>query len=443
MAKKKDIVLKTSKTKLEMQDTVIFMTAYNVHKFKQRIPKFWKHGRIEDLLKQYHIYGISCKDIYASYDRKCSYSVEFDSLTQAPVFRFEEDVNRISEEFPDFSENMMKTLFLKYSAYVLFDSSQIKIPMCFNMENFLVVIDDRVLQVNPVAFMLNGSLIVNFKLIDFENAVQLSHDDIYGRSNNYGIKPISKIKYLNESDFRDDNRKISDIVFKNIYDFINKIEKGKLEVDNTSFVHNTLVISNKINNVDEYFQNVLGAPLDNLELTTIAATNEFEYYSIESLGVVTPTSYDDINHILFDCIMLESFKSYLLLKMIIDYEVNHKLDRIIDSQIYVESLFYPSQVPIITLNVIDNLKGTFTFSRYKQAVDFKVRALKIEQERKRISNGRLMNALLYILALIGSAQTLQVLQTEFQLSFKNSFVVVMTAFVIFGAVWICREFKKR
>ena len=248
---------------------------------------------------------------------------------------------------------------------------------------------------------------------------------------------------MNESDFRDDNRKISDIVFKNIYDFINKIEKGKLEVDNTSFVHNTLVISNKINNVDEYFQNVLGAPLDNLELTNIAATNEFEYYSIESLGVVTPTSYDDINHILFDCIMLESFKSYLLLKMIIDYEVNHKLDRIIDSQIYVESLFYPSQVPIITLNVIDNLKGTFTFSRYKQAVDFKVRALKIEQERKRISNGRLMNALLYILALIGSAQTLQVLQTEFQLSFKNSFVVVMTAFVIFGAVWICREFKKR
>ena len=63
--------------------------------------------------------------------------------------------------------------------------------------------------------------------------------------------------------------------------------------------------------------------------------------------------------------------------------------------------------------------------------------------RKISKNGRLLNILLYILAMIGSAQTLQVLQTEFGIPFKISFWVVMGVFVIFGLIWLIREIKKR
>lgn len=443
MAKKKNVVKKVSKTNQEIQDTVIFMTAYNIHKFKQHFPRFWQHGKIKELLRQYHISGVSNKSMYVSPDNKCKYTVEFDSLKQVSAFHFEESVVEINEKHPRFLEEMMTTLSLHHSAYALLDSSKINVSMCFNMESFLVMLDEKVLQVDPVAFVLNGALIVNFELVDFESTVPLGHDTIYGRSNNYGIQPISKIKYFNETDFADDDRKISDIIFQNIFDFINKAGKGKWEVDNFSFVHNTLVMSNKIKDIGEYFQKVLGAPIDNFKVANIAATNAFDYYSTEYLGVVVPVTNDDINNILFDCMILESFKVYLLLKMIIDYEVNHKLDKIIDSQIYVESLFYPSCVPIITLNVIDNLKETVSFSRYKQAIDFKVQSLKIEQERKHTNNGRLMNVLLYVLALLGSAQTLQVLQTELGLPFKIAFWVVMGIFLIFGIVWIFREYKKQ
>lgn len=141
--------------------------------------------------------------------------------------------------------------------------------------------------------------------------------------------------------------------------------------------------------------------------------------------------------------MLESFKVYLLFKMIIDYEFNHKLDKIINSQTYVKSLFYPVHVPIITLNVINNLKKTVSFLRYKQAIDFKVQVLKTEQERQRISNGRLMNVLLYLLAMIGSAQTLQVLQTEIGMPFNIAFWVAIDVFIVFGIVWVLREIKKQ
>ena len=133
---------------------------------------------------------------------------------------------------------------------------------------------------------------------------------------------------------------------------------------------------------------------------------------------------------------------YLLLKMLVDYEVNHDLEKIVNNEIYVESLFYPAHVPIITLNVIDNLKETVSFNRYKQAIDFKVQALERQQERQKTHNGRLMNILLYVLSIIGSAQTLQVLQTELGLPFKVSFPITLAIFVVLGGIWILRELKK-
>ena len=443
MAKKKNIVKKVEKIKKEIQDTVVFMTAYEIYEFKRHFPRFWQQRKDKELLKHYHISGISNKTTYVSPEAKCNYTAEFDSLKQVSAIRFEESIVEINQKYPQFLEEMMTTLSLHHSAHALLDPFQINISMCFNMESFLVMFDTKILQVDPVAFVMNGSLIVTFELIDYESTIPLKHDVIFGRSNNYGIQPISKIKYFNESEFIDDDRKVSDIIFQNIFDFINKAGKGRWQVDNFSFVHNIFVMSNKIENVSEYFQKVLGAQIDNYKVDNIAATTAFNYYSTEYLGVVTQATSEDANNILFDCMMLESFKMYLLLKMTIDYEINYKLEKIIDSQIYIENLLYPAHVPIITLNAINNLKETISFSRYKQAVDFKVQALKIGQERKRNSNGRLMNVLLYILALLGSAQTLQVLQTELGLPFKMAFWVVMSVFAVFGIVWIYREIKKQ
>ncbi|MBQ8236610.1 MAG: hypothetical protein IJZ39_00440 [Oscillospiraceae bacterium] len=442
MPKKKKIVKRMEKDKKEIQDTVVFMTAYNIHKFKHHFARFWQRNKRKNLLNQFHIAGISHGNAYVSPDAKCKYTVEYDALKQVSAFHFDENIVGIKENNPRFVEEMMTTLSHHHSANALLDCSQVNISMFFNMESFLVMIGSKTLQVDPVAFMMNESLIVNFELIDFDSGVPLGHKAIYGRSNNYGIQPISRIRYFNETEFSDDNRKIADVVFENVYGFIKRACKGKWEPDNFSYVHNILVMSNEIDKVNDYFPKVLGAQLEEFEITNISATDAFRFYSTEYLGVVTQVKSDDINRILFDCMMLESFKVYLLLRMIIDYEVNHKLDSIIDNQIYVESLFYPAQVPIITLNMIGNLKETVSFKRYKQAIDFKVQALRIKYDRQSTSNGRLMNVLLYVLAMLGSAQTLQVLQAEFGLPFNIAFWVVTGLFVVFGIVWVLREYRK-
>lgn len=443
MTKKHKFTEKIKTSQKTVQDTVIFMTAYNVHKFKHRFLHFWQKNATKELLKRFHIEGVLFDKLYVSHEEKCRYTSEYNSLNQISSVTFDENIINIKNKNPRFVDEMTRMLSFSHSIHSLLDPEQIDVSMYFNLESFLVVFETKVFQVDPVAFIINGSLVINFELVDFESTVPLTHDAIYGRTNNYGIHPISKIKYFNESEFIDDNRRISDVIFQNVYDFLMKIGKNRWEIDNYSYVHNIFVMSNKIDNIPNYFQKVLGAQIENFEITNVSATDAFDYYSTEYLGVVTNITNDDISHILFDCITLESFKIYLLLKMIIDYKVNHKLDKIIDSQIYVESLFYPTQVPIITLNVIDNIKKTESFLRYKEAIDFKVKALKIERERKRTSNGRLMNLLLYVLSLMGSIQTLQVLDEQIGLPFKTALIVVSSIFVTSGILWIIREIKKQ
>lgn len=420
------------------------MTAYDIHKIERHRFRYGKKTKKRELWSQFHIAGFSHNNTYITPYAKCRYTAEYDSLNQVTAFHFEKNFEEYNKIYNNFVDEMMTTLYLQHSAKALLDSTLIQINTCFNMERFLVMFGDAVYQVDPVAFIMSGSLIVNFELIDFKSGIPLDSKSIYGRSHNFGIKLIDRIKYFNEDEFSEDHRKISDVIFENVYGFLTKSSNNKWEVGNYSYIHNIFVLSNGIENITDYFQCVLGGKIEDFNVKNISATDAFNFYSTEYLGVVTDISDGkDKHNILNDCVILEGYKIFILLKMIIDYEIHHKLDEIVDHQIYAVSQLYPLHVPIITLNVIDNLKNTYSFTRYKQAIDFKLKALNIYQNRKISNNGRLLNILLYILAMFGSAQTLQVLQTEFKLPFNISFWIVMGIFVIFGVVWIIREIKKQ
>lgn len=426
------------------KDAVIFMAAYDIHKIDRHFFRFSKKAKRKELWSQFHIAGLSHNNTYITSYAKCQYTVEYNSFNQLSAFHFDKDVNQYNKINDGFSNGMVTTLYLQHSAKALLDSTLIQVDTCFNMEQFLVVFDEKVYQVDPFALIMSGSLIVGFELIDFETGVPLTSKSIFGRSNNYGARPIKKIQYFKESNFSEDNRNICDIIFNDIYGFLMKSSNNKWKIGNYSYVHNILVVSNNIDNVSEYCQLVLGGKIEDFDIKNISATDDFKYYATEFLGVTTSIkSTNNKHHILNDCIILEGFKTFILLKMISDYEVHQQLDEIVDHQIYVQSQLYPSQVPVITLNVIDNLKRTYSYDRYKQAIDFKLQALKIYRERKIEKNGRLLNVLLYLLAMVGSAQTLQVLQTEFGLPFEITFWIAMVVFLALGIVWMVREIIKK
>ena len=425
------------------KDAVVFITAYDIHKFEHHYLRFKRKSKIKDLFSQFHIAGISHSDMYVTPYAKCRYTVEYDSLNQVSAFHFDKSFAQYDKANKNFTDEMMATLHLRHSAKALLDETLIKLNTCFCMDRFLVIIADKVYQVDPMAFIMSGTLMVCFELIDFKTGVPLEATSIFGRANNFGILPITKLRYFDEPEFKADNRKISDVIFENVYGFLTRASGNKWEIGNYSYVHNTIVISNSINQISDYFQRVLGGKIEDFSVDNLSATDAFKYYSTEYLGVVTDiVSNEDRPRIMNDCIMLECFKVFVLLKMILDYEIHQKIDEIVDHQIYARSQLHPLHVPIVTLNLIDNLKKTYSFIRYEKAIEFKMEALRIYQERKNNKNGRLLNILLYILAMLGSAQTLQVLKTEFGLPFNISFWFTMAIFVVFGVVWLIRENKR-
>ena len=429
-------------TSPEIKDTVVFMTAYNLNKVSKKISNFWQKDRAGDLLSEFRISTISTKDTVLTPKGRLKYASEFHPSGQSTTFNFE--VHNKEDEIEDYQEeiNELSLLTFKHSIELLLDRDLFEISFYFNMERFLVSINSRTLQVDPIAFILNEMIFISYELIDFDSGHPLDKDAIYGRSNNYNIIPVDGVKYFDEDEFTPSTRKISDVLFDNITGFIEKLSRNKFQVDSISYVHNIFVISNSITHMEAYFQDVLGAYGLDMELKNLSTNNEFQYYSQEYLGVVTKIAEENLYQGLYDCQLLEALKMYFSLKLIVNYKITDKLKDTINKKVEIDGLLFPSGVPIITLNAIDNMKKTETYKRFEAAVDFKISYLNLLQERGKNKNALLLNILLYLLALISGISTLQVLQTEFGWSFKTGVIVLVATFIALGVFWIWQERKQ-
>lgn len=443
MAKKKKTikaqVLKQEKT----NEAIIFMVAYDVRDIKSGFPHFWKREKIYELLKNNHISGMITKTGFITPTYACKYFATYDLLGGFHSVTF--DDGKSEDPFTKHKndiDDMLSPLTLINSTNALLDTKQIDIDVCFKMEEFLVKIGSDVFQVNSLAFKMKNTIVVNYELINYQTGKTLNHNDIYGYSNNYNMRIADAIKYFDETDYKNEICKISDIIFFNVMNFFEDKTKHKYKLAKYTFVNSLLVMSNDIENPIEFFQNVVGAKLPELNLKDISASSSFNYYTKEYLGLVTNYKKENSTNILKDIQILEALKMILHLEMIIDFEINNKLYDIVNNQIRTGVLFYPGKVPIITLNLIDAVKETVSFARYKEGIDFKIKALTLLQNRKKNSNGKLLNVLLYVLALISSFQTLDVLEEQFNLQFFIGFLIICIIFVVLGIVWFFRENKK-
>lgn len=428
-------------------DIVIFMAIYEVNEFKRNFVLFKKKkNNRKELLERFHIAGISHDSTYITPDNKVCYDTEYNNIQLNSTIHFNFENTETMEAFDDKAiSEMFYTIAYEQRARSLLDDVTMKITTAFNMESFLVEIDDNMYQVDPTAFILNASIVISFELIHFDSALPLSSSEIYGRHNNLSILPVKKVKYFNQEDFNDieGEKKISDIIYDNIWSFFETAGSNRWKPDQYSYLQNILVVSNKISNIEKYFQNVLGAQIDDFLIKNIGSNSLFKYYAKEFLGLVVDVSDDSLSDVLIDTQVLEAFKMYLNLQLIIDYDINHDLEKLLDHQMFVKSLFYPRHVPIITMNVIENLKDTVSFKNEEQAIEFKIESLKLLQQRKKNNNGILLNALLFILAIISSLQFLDILQHELGIPFKLGLIVTCVAFTILLVVWILKETRNK
>lgn len=426
------------------KDTIVFMTAYNINKLTKKLPSLRKKSGFEQLLKKHHISSFASDNTVVTSKGKVKYTITHDPITQSSKCNFNiESKDKCLDDFQDDLKGISWLLLLKHSAEKLFDKSLYEASFCFNMKQFLVTINSQLFQVDPLAFFLNGTAFVSYELIHFDSGIPLKSTEIHNIKSNYNTFPVENIRYFEEdSIFSSENRNISQIILNNVFSFLNELTNFKYAIDSFSYLHNTLIITNSQNDIKDYVQTVAGAILPDLSLANLSSTQDYSYYSFDSLGVITPLKSKDTSQIIFDGLLLESLKMYLLLHLIIDFEITETLDTTLDRKMHIERLLYPASVPIITHNLIDNVKNTSSYKKYSAAIDFKINYLKMVQDRRLNTNNRLLNILLYILTFMGSVGTLQILEEKFNLSFSIGLIVAVILFVGFGLFWLINETRK-
>jgi hypothetical protein len=112
--------------------------------------------------------------------------------------------------------------------------------------------------------------------------------------------------------------------------------KGALTL---SIIHNTLVLSNEIDDVTNYFCDLIGirelpSPLEN-----ISTTGNYEYYPQDGASVIKNYNPDDVDIPLYNGIMLESIKLYVYLFQIINVDITADMNKVVRNDLYLENLF--------------------------------------------------------------------------------------------------------
>lgn len=429
--------------KADISDTVVFMAAYNIDKITKQFPRIWKKKKAKELIKSHHIAAIVSDNIVFTPNGRFSYTEEYDYVNQNTRISFGKNCDNIkTEKQQEELSRVSWLLTFRHSAHLLLDESLFRISFLIDMEPFLVSIYSNIIQVDPVVFFMNGVLFINYELIDFNSGKPFDRGKCKGVKSNYNILSVEKLKYFDELDFSDDNRKISDIIFSNVTDCFSDMTRKKYRTESFSFLHNTFIITKKGLNIEEFFQAAIGADIPNLKLQNISGTKEFRYYSHDSFGLVEISSKVFSQQVLFDGLLLESVKMYLCLQSVIGVDQMNNLEKLLQQRAYIESLRYPSHVPIITDNALKVFTNTNSFIHHTSALDLKIQYFSMLQERQKAKNSRLLSILLYILAVISSIGALGTLHTEIGLSFKLGLTIIIPFFGALGAYWYYNEKKE-
>ena len=426
-----------------MGETIVFMSAYETTKYSKSKLPFRKKPKLDTLLDKHHMTYMLMGNKLISSKGALKLCAEYDYIQQSTSFSFT-PINE-KRDIDDFEEIVKRTGFcikLLHAQSVLADSLYFNIDYFICMESFLVHIGEHVFQIDPVVFSMNRILIITFEAIDFETGIPLNRDDVFGKIGNYNLLAINGYQYFGEESTTPSNNKISEIIYNNVSSFFSEMTGEKFVPEDYSFLHNTLVLSNEINDVSDYLCNLIGVRELPSPLENISTTENYQYYPQDGASVITNYNPDDVDIPLFNGIILEAIKLNVYLSQIINMEITEDMNKVIRNDLYLENLFFAPHVPIETHNLLSYIYKTNSFQHHKEATKLKISYMTAENESKKNRNGVLLNILLYIVSLIGAIGTLDTLECRLNIPFKYSFTVVVLAFSVFGIILGITEWRR-
>lgn len=258
-----------------MDDTVLFLSAYNstqykatnwfLRKLRNVIPH--KKKQMQSLLEKHHLSFVATDETITSVDGKMEVTAQYDYIHQATTFSFKSKDS--AEKENNASDSLKDSGFyinLRHAQSILVDERYFKIEFTFWLEPFLVWINGQMYQIDAGAFMMNSVLFIVFEVINYKTGKPLAKDDVGAKAENYNLLSVEIYQYYPQagcsvvSDFDCDNFQpilYSAIILESLKLYIHIFQNSNLE--------NETDLRRSVRN-DIYLQNLFCSP--NLPIET-------------------------------------------------------------------------------------------------------------------------------------------------------------------------------
>lgn len=166
----------------------------------------------------------------------------------------------------------------------------------------------------------------------------------------------------------------------------------------------------------------------------------YKYYPQSGCGVISNFDCNNFNIVLYPAIILESLKLYIHVFQNSNLENETDVHRTVRNDIYLQNLFCSPNLPIQTHNLLNYIKKREPYKKHAEALHLKISYLTAQNELKKRRNSTTLNILLYIISLLSSIGTLDVIEEHFDVPFKYSFIIVVVLFLL-GLIWGIIEYR--
>lgn len=426
-----------------MGDIVIFLSAYQTTTFKKsRNSISRKKEDLLELLKKHHVTYMLYKDKIISPEGALSLDKQYDDVSQISSFTLNPvNEKKTVDDFGEVINSVGTCIKLLHAHSLLGDSRYFQLKQVWGLQSFVAYVDEDVFQIDPVVFSFNHSMIIAYEVINLETGKPLDKDDTSSKVRNWNLRRVKGYKYFGDESIIESSCKISELIYGNLSDFFSELTGKKLVPDDYWYVHDTLVISNRIKNVEKYFCRLLGVNKLPSDLENISTTANYEFYLQDGASVVIKYKRDNIDVALYNAIVFEAIKLSTYLFQIINAEEGKDLNKVMRNNLYLENLFFAPQVPIETSNILRCIYQSQSYQQRKEAINLKISYMTTENEVRKNRNTILLNVLLYIASLLGAISTLDALDTRLDIPFEISIIVVVLFFGLFGIVWGIIEYR--
>lgn len=314
----------------------------------------------------------------------------------------------------------------------------------FDIDNLIIYnplyaeMNEKLWQVNAVAFQVTDSVFIFYELIDMDSGKLLGHDDLYGSKNvpfAWAVDSFSYDSVLEEDEaiYPDVYVTVHDILISCYMAFM-ALLSNKNKVDaSISTQYGYYVVTDQHFDVQEYYIKVAGDEKIEIDVKDLSTVASIEYYSSNQLGLVITKEESLYPSVVIDFLMYEVLKLYMLSHVAYLTRENSDKDIVRKKQVLLENELLQIDNFHQTYGVIENIRNLPEYKRLNKSIDSKIELMKLENDIRKNKYSMFLNYLLFTFSFFSALSAIPVIANNSQFSETCLLILFSIIFFVIGS----------